>query len=95
VLKAVEGCLLNNVFIVGEPGATLGRHSASNQIVISESFVSRKHCEISSPSPDNGFYLKDVGSTTGTFIMIRSEIKLQQGMMFQMGLSEFKVKSSP
>ena len=46
VLKAVEGQLLNNVYIIGKNGAALGRHSASNDIVISESFVSRRHCEI-------------------------------------------------
>ena len=46
VLKAVEGQLLNNVYIIGRNGAALGRHSASNDIVISESFVSRRHCEI-------------------------------------------------
>ena len=47
VLKVVEGQQLNNVYLVGENGARFGRHSASNDIVISESFVSRKHCEIS------------------------------------------------
>lgn len=46
VLKAVEGQLLNNIYIIGKSGAALGRHSASNDIVISESFVSRRHCEI-------------------------------------------------
>ena len=46
ILKAVEGQLLNNVYIVGSNGAALGRHSASNDIVISESFVSRRHCQI-------------------------------------------------
>jgi pSer/pThr/pTyr-binding forkhead associated (FHA) protein len=46
VLKAVEGQLLNNVYIIGDNGAALGRHSASNDMVISESFVSRRHCEI-------------------------------------------------
>ena len=46
VLKAVEGQLLNNIYIIGKNGAALGRHSASNDIVISESFVSRRHCEI-------------------------------------------------
>ena len=51
VLKAVEGQLLNNVYIVGENGAALGRHSASNDIVISESFVSRRHCEIKYSPP--------------------------------------------
>ena len=34
VLKAVEGQLINNIFIVGENGAALGRHSASNDIGI-------------------------------------------------------------
>ena len=43
VLKVVEGQQLNNVYLIGEQGARLGRHSASNDIVISESFVSRKH----------------------------------------------------
>ena len=107
VLKAVEGQLLNNVYIVGENGAALGRHSASNDIVISESFVSRRHCEIKycpPASPDaampiaedgstlSKFYLRDIGSTTGTFVMVRQEVLLgKSNMMFQMGLSEFKV----
>jgi pSer/pThr/pTyr-binding forkhead associated (FHA) protein len=46
VLRAAEGQLLNNVYIIGDNGAALGRHSASNDMVISESFVSRRHCEI-------------------------------------------------
>ena len=81
VLKAVEGQLLNNVYIVWENGAALGRHSASNDIVISESFVSRRHCEIKyineEQNTDPGaikFYLRDIGSTTGSFIMVRNEV---------------------
>lgn len=46
VLRAAEGQLLNNVYIIGNNGAALGRHSASNDMVISESFISRRHCEI-------------------------------------------------
>lgn len=46
VLSALEGPLYNNIFILGINGATLGRHSGSNDIVISESFVSRRHCDI-------------------------------------------------
>ena len=80
----MEGQLLNNVYIIGDNGAALGRHSASNDMVISESFVSRRHCEIkyvdsgntdrTAPSSDGdltNFYLRDIGSTTGTFIMVR------------------------
>lgn len=87
VLKAVEGQLLNNVYIVGDAGAALGRHSASNDIVISESFVSRCHCEIKYCPDEIGenvgrFYLRDIGSTTGSFLMVRSEVLLKQNMMF-------------
>lgn len=89
VLKVVEGQQLNNVYLIGEQGARLGRHSASNDIVISESFVSRKHCEIT--HQNGNFYLKDLGSTTGSFLMTRDKVTLKEGMMFQMGLSEFKV----
>jgi len=89
VLKVVEGQQLNNVYLIGEQGARLGRHSASNDIVISESFVSRKHCEISHQNGD--FFLRDLGSTTGSFLMTRDKVTLKEGMMFQMGLSEFKV----
>jgi pSer/pThr/pTyr-binding forkhead associated (FHA) protein len=46
ILKVLEGQLINNIFITGVAGATIGRHSASNDIVISESFVSRRHCDI-------------------------------------------------
>lgn len=35
--------------------------------------------------------MRDIGSTTGTFLMVRSEVQLKQNMMFQMGLSEFRV----
>ena len=84
MLRAAEGQLLNNIYIIGDNGAALGRHSASNDMVISESFVSRRNCEIKYQPParhdlqrahgDNegtNFYLRDIGSTTGTFIMVR------------------------
>jgi pSer/pThr/pTyr-binding forkhead associated (FHA) protein len=58
VLKAVEGQLLNNIYIIGKNGAALGRHSASNDIVISESFVSRRHCEIKYINLDFTKFLK-------------------------------------
>jgi hypothetical protein len=43
------------VYVIGAKGAALGRHSASNDLVISESFVSRRHCQISYfPQPNQG-----------------------------------------
>lgn len=35
--------------------------------------------------------MRDIGSTTGAFIMVRQEILLKENMMFQMGLSEFRI----
>ena len=90
-LKAVEGQLLNNTFLIGTSGATIGRNSGSNDIIISESFVSRKHCEVKYNERTNQFLLFDTGSTTGTFLMVKQSLELELGMMFQMGLSEFKV----
>ena len=34
------------MLVVGVSGATGGRHSASNEIVLSENFVSRRHFEL-------------------------------------------------
>jgi len=63
-------------------------------MVISESFVSRRHCEIKyvpsvsqqEPNAENAnetkFYLRDIGSTTGTFVMVRNEVLLKTNMMF-------------
>lgn len=54
-------------FSVKEDGAKIGRHS-SNQILILDESISRYHAEIKF---ENGvFFLKDIGSTTGTFIKI-------------------------
>jgi pSer/pThr/pTyr-binding forkhead associated (FHA) protein len=91
VLKALEGQLMNNIFIIGAPGASIGRNTSSNDIVIGESFVSRKHCELRYSLKSNQFTISDLGSTTGTFIMIRTKQVLKLGMMIQMGLSELKV----
>lgn len=91
LLKAIEGQCKYKVFEITHTGATIGRNSGSNNYVINESFVSRKHCEIKYNPDTNQFLIKDVGSTTGTFIMISKKLQLEQNLMFQMGLSEFRV----
>jgi pSer/pThr/pTyr-binding forkhead associated (FHA) protein len=90
-LKAVEGQSKNKEFDVTFSGASIGRHSGSNTFVINESFVSRKHCEIRFCQGSNRFLLKDLGSTTGTFVMVKKQVKLRINDLFQMGTSEFKV----
>ena len=68
LLRVVEGSIINSNYLIGKRGASIGRHSSTNDVVIPESFVSRKHCEII--FYNNNFYLQDLGSTTGTFLMI-------------------------
>ena len=91
ILKSVEGQMKNQVFQVFDSGTSIGRNSGSNDFVINESFVSRKHCEIRLKPETCQYIIKDVGSTTGTFIMITKKSVLHTGDMFQMGLSEFRV----
>lgn len=92
-LKAVEGQCKSKEFDISFAGASIGRHSASNTYVINESFVSRKHCELRYCNNTNRFLLKDVGSTTGTFLMVKKKVLLGINDLFQMGTSEFKVSN--
>jgi pSer/pThr/pTyr-binding forkhead associated (FHA) protein len=93
VLKALEGPLATRVLVVGHAGATGGRNSGTNEIVLSENFVSRRHFELSFDRDVGKFFLADVGSTTGTFLLIREPIELKVGLMLQMGTTEVKVTS--
>eukprot|EP00928_Gymnodinium_smaydae_P099142 TRINITY_DN9386_c0_g1_i1.p1 TRINITY_DN9386_c0_g1~~TRINITY_DN9386_c0_g1_i1.p1 ORF type:complete len:430 (+),score=87.22 TRINITY_DN9386_c0_g1_i1:98-1387(+) len=89
-LHAVEGPLAGEVIMVGPSGITGGRHSTSNGIVLSENYVSRRHFEITSDAPGHNL-LQDVGSTTGTFLMVREEMPLENGMVLQLGMTELTV----
>ena len=64
-----------------EEGGNIGRHS-SNQIIILEESVSRHHARID--YTDAEFWIKDIGSTTGTFIKINGRMELKQGMIIEM-----------
>jgi pSer/pThr/pTyr-binding forkhead associated (FHA) protein len=73
-------------FSVKEMGAKIGRHS-SNQILILDESISRYHAEIQ--FKDDKFYLKDTGSTTGTFIKITEKTQILPDMIFEMGSNQF------
>jgi pSer/pThr/pTyr-binding forkhead associated (FHA) protein len=88
--KAISGYLEGVIYMIGEKGAKIGRTSCM-EIVIPDSFVSRKHCAIQYDKKSNEFLLYDTGSTTGTYLMVRNEYSLSVGTMFQVGQCEFKV----
>lgn len=70
-------------------GSKIGRHS-SNEIVIFDESVSRYHAQIF--YGNEIFYLKDIGSTTGTFIKIEEPIRLQQNMIIEIGSYQLLVQ---
>eukprot|EP00927_Polykrikos_kofoidii_P072546 TRINITY_DN68648_c0_g1_i1.p1 TRINITY_DN68648_c0_g1~~TRINITY_DN68648_c0_g1_i1.p1 ORF type:complete len:488 (+),score=90.61 TRINITY_DN68648_c0_g1_i1:186-1649(+) len=89
-LHAVEGPIAGEVIFVGAGGITGGRHSVSNGIVLSENYVSRRHFQITRDLAAQ-YWLQDVGSTTGTFLMVRQELPLEHMMVLQLGTTELTV----
>ena len=81
IIEPVEG-VQTSFFCVKEEGGKIGRHS-SNQILILEESISRYHAEIL--FHDKKFFLKDIGSSTGTFIKVKDRIELTLGMVLEMG----------
>ena len=57
-------------------------------MILDES-VSRSHAQII--FRNNNFYLKDVGSTTGTYIKISNRLRLVVGMILEIGSYQFIV----
>jgi pSer/pThr/pTyr-binding forkhead associated (FHA) protein len=90
VLQAIEGPVAGEVFFVGASGITGGRHSASNGVVLSENYVSRRHFVVTRDRAGQ-YLLQDVGSTTGTFLMVREELPLEHLMVLQLGTTELTV----
>ena len=80
----------NTFYCLNEKGGNIGRHS-SNHIVVLEESVSRFHGQI--VFKNNEFYLKDKGSTTGSYIKISGNMILEKGMIIEMGSNQFLIES--
>lgn len=92
VLRQTDGPTL---YMLKEDGGSIGRHSL-NQIVIPEESISRYHAKIE--FKDGEFYIRDVGSTTGTFLKVEGKLEivpvhlwLIQEMLIEMGSSCFRI----
>jgi pSer/pThr/pTyr-binding forkhead associated (FHA) protein len=79
----------NIVHYIGVDGAKIGRHN-SNHIPIVEESVSRYHSEI--VCKDKNFYIRDIGSTSGTFIKLKDKIRLEEGMLLEIGSYLFLIE---
>lgn len=73
---------------IGSEPVSIGRNN-NNQIPILDESVSRHHAQILQNS--GKFYIKDIGSTTGTFIKIREPIQLRRDMIIEIGSFQFLV----
>lgn len=60
-----------------------------NEVVIYDESVSRHHAEII--FHDDEFFLRDIGSTTGTYIKIIQKIDLVEGMIIEIGSYQFLI----
>ena len=88
IIKSIEGPS-DMDFTITSQGTQIGRHS-TNQIVIFDESVSRYHAEI---YYNIDFYLRDIGSTTGTFIKINDPLEIKENLIFEIGSYQFIVSN--
>eukprot|EP01017_Pseudomicrothorax_dubius_P014424 TRINITY_DN1683_c0_g1_i11.p1 TRINITY_DN1683_c0_g1~~TRINITY_DN1683_c0_g1_i11.p1 ORF type:complete len:466 (+),score=48.88 TRINITY_DN1683_c0_g1_i11:221-1618(+) len=89
ILQPLDGSQ-NSFYAVTTKGAKLGRHS-SNEIVVLEESVSRQHAEIRWERDKGQYFLRDQGSTTGTFIKVQSKFELKEGYIVELGSLQFLI----
>mmetsp|Transcript_2867 Transcript_2867/g.5636 ORF Transcript_2867/g.5636 Transcript_2867/m.5636 type:complete len:210 (-) Transcript_2867:14-643(-) len=91
-MTVLDGPLENNVFRVEAGVHSIGRHT-SNDVVVPEAGISRRHCEIMFHDGHGTWCIRDVGSTTGTFFYLQPHVSLRifLGLMIKIGESELQV----
>ncbi|CAD8177074.1 unnamed protein product [Paramecium octaurelia] len=70
---------------------SIGRNY-DNTIVLSEDYISRQHCKITWNSNNQTFYLQDLGSTSGTYILLIYPTLLQEQFIIQMGSAQYRIE---
>jgi pSer/pThr/pTyr-binding forkhead associated (FHA) protein len=91
--RTVEG-VVRDVFHVKKAETVIGRESGD--IVFSDdAFLSRRHAMVrahgaSSPGGSRSFSLTDLGSSNGTFLQVREEVRLRHGDHFRIGQQLFR-----
>jgi pSer/pThr/pTyr-binding forkhead associated (FHA) protein len=91
--RTVEG-VVRDVFHVKKAETVIGRESGD--IVFSDdAFLSRRHATVrvhgvTSPGGSRSFGLADLGSSNGTFLQVREEVRLRHGDHFRIGQQLFR-----
>jgi pSer/pThr/pTyr-binding forkhead associated (FHA) protein len=87
--RTVEG-VTRDVFYIRKVETVLGRESGD--IVFTEDpFLSRRHAAIRYDRDKKKFSLSDLGSSNGTFLQIREEVRLKDGDHFRIGQQLFRL----
>ena len=77
--------------VVSSLGVKGGRSSEANDLVLLDTSISRSHFTIE--YADDAFLLNDLGSTLGTFVMIREETEIIANHIYQFGATELRILS--
>jgi len=92
--RTVEG-VVRDVFYVRKTETVIGRESG-DIVFTDDPFLSRRHAVLrvhSAPTPSKSprrFTLADLGSSNGTFLQLREEVRLRPGDHFRIGQQLFR-----
>ena len=92
ILNVIDGPFGGKEYKIFSDCNILGRDTGADTITIKDDYVSMQHCRISFEK--DMIVLQDIGSTTGTFIIMNKRQLLEKGLMFRIGYNEFKVIQS-
>lgn len=85
-------CILDNQKVtIGEKGLTIGRNPELG-LILTEDYVSRTHCMVEFDQKTKFFYLKDTGSTSGTFLLLTAPSLMRLGLILHMGSMQYKIE---
>jgi pSer/pThr/pTyr-binding forkhead associated (FHA) protein len=87
--RTVEG-VARDVFYIRKAETVLGRESG-DIVFTDDPFLSRRHAAIRFDAGSKRFSLADLGSSNGTFLQIREEVRLKDGDHFRVGQQLFRV----
>ena len=88
LIKSIES-ISEVSYKISDSKSKIGRHSSNNIVIFDES-VSRLHAQIDKTT--SGFYLRDMSSTTGTFIKINTPVELKPNVIIEFGSYQILVK---
>jgi pSer/pThr/pTyr-binding forkhead associated (FHA) protein len=91
--RTVEG-VTRDTYSLYRDETIIGRESG-DIVFTSDPFMSRQHAAITRDPYDASFTLKDLGSSNGTYLAIRSEVALQSGDHLRVGQHLFRLEVDP